>query len=148
MIIRKIDHRAPALMDQLLAVWESSVRATHDFLSESEILRIKGYVPQALTGVAALYGAFDNAGEPLAFMGAQDGVLEMLFVRADCRGQGIGRALAKQAVQDCGVREVTVNEQNPQARDFYEHLGFETYRRSETDAAGDPYPILYMRLNL
>ena len=30
---------------ELVRVWESSVRATHLFLSESEIDRIKGYVP-------------------------------------------------------------------------------------------------------
>lgn len=24
-------------------------------------------------------------------------------------------------------------------------MGFETYKRSETDEQGDPYPILYMR---
>ena len=32
----------------LLQVWEDSVRATHLFLSEAEILRIRQYVPQAV----------------------------------------------------------------------------------------------------
>lgn len=39
---------------ELVRVWESSVRATHLFLSESEIERIKGYVPQALRQVQHL----------------------------------------------------------------------------------------------
>ena len=39
---------------ELVRVWESSVRATHLFLSESEIDRIKGYVPQALRQVQHL----------------------------------------------------------------------------------------------
>ena len=47
---------------------------------------------------------------------------------------------------DCGVREVTVNEQNPQAVGFYQHMGFEVYKRTETDEQGGPYPLLYMRL--
>lgn len=32
------------------------------------------------------------------------------------------------------------------ARDFYEHLGFKVYKRSELDEQGNPYPILYMKL--
>ena len=44
------------------------------------------------------------------------------------------------------VNELTINEQNPQARGFYEHFGFEVYKRSELDEQGNPYPILYMKL--
>ena len=39
-----------------------------------------------------------------------------------------------------------MNEQNPQAVDFYAHFGFQTYRRTERDEEGDPSPLLYMRL--
>lgn len=46
---------------ELVRVWESSVRATHLFLSESEIDRIKGYVPQALRQVRHLL--VDSAGK-------------------------------------------------------------------------------------
>ncbi len=42
------------MIDRLLTVWEDSVRATHLFLSDNEIKRIKEYVPQALSGVAHL----------------------------------------------------------------------------------------------
>ena len=49
-------------------------------------------------------------------------------------------------IEQYGVREVTVNEQNPQAVDFYAHFGFRTYRRTERDEEGGPYPLLYMRL--
>ena len=36
--------------------------------------------------------------------------------------------------------------QNPNAKGFYEHLGFRVYKRSETDEQGNSYPILYMKL--
>lgn len=39
-----------------------------------------------------------------------------------------------------------MNEQNPQAVGFYEHLGFTVYQRTACDEAGDPYPLLYLRL--
>ncbi|MFR7392717.1 MAG: GNAT family N-acetyltransferase [Anaerostipes hadrus] len=44
------------------------------------------------------------------------------------------------------MKEVTVNEQNPQAVGFYEHMGFITYKRTDHDEEGNPYPLLYMRL--
>ena len=53
--------------------------------------------------------------------------------------------MLRYAVQAYGVSEVSVNEQNPQAVGFYEHLGFRTYRRTDRDEQGRPYPILYMR---
>ena len=45
-----------------------------------------------------------------------------------------------------GVKQLTVNEQNPQAIGFYEHLGFKVYKRTDNDEQGNPYPLLYMRL--
>ena len=41
MRIYEVEDRSPELMEALLAVWESSVRATHLFLSDSEIHSIK-----------------------------------------------------------------------------------------------------------
>ena len=39
-----------------------------------------------------------------------------------------------------------VNEQNPQARGFYERMGFRVEGRSPVDDAGRPFPQLHMRL--
>lgn len=68
-------------------MWEGSVRATHHFLTEDEIMRIKEYVPMAIDGTEHLLAA----------------------------------------------------EQNPQATGFYEHKGFVTVRRSDTDGQGVIY---------
>ena len=136
--------RNSRLIDSLLDVWERSVRATHLFLQDAQVEAIKTYVPQALRGVERLVVA--EAARPVAFMGAQAGRLEMLFVAPEQRGRGLGRRLLGLAVRDCGVRELTVNEQNPQAVGFYEHMGFAAYKRTDLDEQGDPYPLLYMRL--
>ena len=137
--------RAPRL-PALLQVWEASVRATHHFLSDAEVKQIREYVPQALTGVTHLFVAESKTGVPVAFMGTEDGRLEMLFLSPDERGKGLGRQLLEYGIREQGVREVTVNEQNPQAVGFYEHMGFETYQRTDHDEEGNPYPLLYMKL--
>ena len=144
MKIYEVTARTPHLTAELLTVWEASVRATHLFLSDAEILQIKEYVPQALQGIAHLIVA-DDAGAAVGFMGIEDGRLEMLFLSPAARGQGLGRRLLEYGITRYGVRELTVNEQNPQAVGFYEHMGFATYRRTETDEQGGPYSILYMR---
>ena len=140
------EERDDSLVKHLVEVWERSVRATHLFLTEEDILRIKEYVPLALGSVASLMVAMDGEA-PVAFMGVQDGVLEMLFIDPSYRGKGLGRQMLGIGVRDCNARELSVNEQNPQAVGFYEHLGYEVFKRTEYDEQGDPFPLLYMRLS-
>ena len=140
-----VSDRTPELIERLVVVWERSVRATHEFLSEEEIAEIKPFVPQAVAGVETLVVA-ERDDEPVGFMGVQDGRLEMLFLDPEARGRGLGRQLLEHGISRLDVTELTVNEQNPQAVGFYEHLGFKTYRRTELDEEGRPYPLLYMRL--
>lgn len=147
MRIYEVHNRTPELINSLLSVWEASVRATHLFLSESEILNIKEYVPAALSGVAHLIAAEDETGVPVAFMGVEDGSLEMLFIAAEARGKGLGRQLIEKGINDYSVNRLAVNEQNPLARGFYEHMGFEVYKRTDLDEQGNPYPLLYMKLS-
>ena len=144
MQIVEVKNRTPDLINQLLEVWENSVRATHLFLSDSEIKSIKKYVPQALNGIAHLVIANNGKGCAAAFMGIEDGTLEMLFISPEERGKGLGRRLIQYGIENYAVRRLAVNEQNPQAREFYEHMGFQVYKRTELDEQGNPYPLLYM----
>lgn len=137
--------RTQKLIEQLLKVWESSVRATHLFLSESEIENIKQYVPQALNEVAYLAVMADENNIPIAFMGIENNKLEMLFVSDDERGKGFGTKLIQYGIEKYLINELAVNEQNPNAKRFYEHNGFQVYKRTETDEQGNPYPLLYMK---
>ena len=144
MKIYEVNERPNILLQELLQVWERSVRATHLFLSDEEVKAIKNYVPQALSGIAHLLVAENEAGTPVAFMGVEDGVLEMLFIAPEERGQGLGKQLIRCGIENYGVERLAVNEQNPQAKGFYEHMGFKVYKRTETDEQGNPYPLLYM----
>lgn len=143
--IRKED-RTSLLVEQLLDVWERSVRETHLFLSDREIGEIKKFVPAALTAVPDLIVETNTEGTPIAFMGIDGGKLEMLFLAPEERGRGLGRKLLEYGITEYGVKELTVNEQNPQAKGFYEHMGFQVRERSEVDEQGNPYPILFMEL--
>ncbi len=143
MRIYEIQKRNPLQMKEFLRVWEDSVRATHLFLSDDEVKRIKKYVPYALENVEHLIAA--EAENLVAFMGIQNKRLGMLFVAPEERGKGIGKQLLQYGFRTYGIREVTVNEQNQQAVGFYEYMGFETYKRSDLDEQGGPYPLLYMK---
>ena len=80
-------------------------------------------------------------------MGIEDHRLEMLFLSQKEREKGLGKQLLLYGIQNYGIEELTVNEQNPQAVGFYEHMGFETYKRTDMDEEGNPYLLLYMKRN-
>ena len=145
MKIVEVNERTTDLIKGLLEVWENSVRATHLFLSDSEIQSIKKYVPQALNEVLHLLIAEDESGRAVAFMGVEAGSLEMLFIAPEERGRGLGKRLIQYGIKNYSVEKLTVNEQNPQAKGFYEHMGFQVYKRTDLDEQGNPYPLLYMR---
>ena len=87
-IMEAID-RNPTLTGQLLEVWESSVKATHLFLSEEEIENIKNYVPQAIQEIPYLIIAVNEHQVPVGFMGIAEQHLEMLFISDEERGKGL-----------------------------------------------------------
>ena len=145
MKITEVKSRTPDLLNQLLEVWESSVRATHLFLSGDEVKSIKEYVPQALNGIAHLMISEDESSRIVAFLGIEDGSLEMLFVAPEDHGKGLGKRLIQYGIEYYAVERLAVNEQNPQAKGFYEHMGFHVYKRTDLDEQGNPYPLLYMR---
>ena len=145
MEIKEINNRDESLIKQLYQVWESSVRSTHLFLSEADIASISRYIPLAIKKIPILVIAIE-ANQPIAFMGVDADKIEMLFVDSRNRGNGVGKKLVMEAIDHYKVNEVCVNEQNPQAQGFYEHVGFVVYRRSDLDEQGNPIPILYMHL--
>ena len=147
MRIVEIEKRTPILIKQLLKIWESSVRETHLFLSDNEIKRIADYVPLALNNINHLVIVEDDNYQPVAFMGIEKERLEMLFVAPHEMKKGLGKSLIQFGIKNYQLKELTVNEQNPQAKGFYEHFGFHVYKRTETDEQGNPYPLLYMKLD-
>ncbi len=93
MEIIEIKERSALLMEQLLWVWESSVRATHLFLSENEIEGIKKYVPQALKEIPHLFIVENENQIPVGFMGIIEQHLEMLFICDEERGKRLRKRI-------------------------------------------------------
>ena len=132
-------------MDALTALWERSVRATHDFLAPEDVAFFRRMVrEEALPGVEELYVVRDAENGFAAFAGVEADRLEMLFVAPAARGKGLGRELVEYVTSHCGVRRVDVNEQNAQAAGFYARMGFRVVSRSAADPSGRPYPILHL----
>jgi putative acetyltransferase len=133
--------------DTLVALWERSVRATHDFLTEDDIDALRPLVREALGDEALeLWVLVERADVPVGFMGLADNDIAALFLEPADRGQGAGRRLVTHAQQlRGGSLTVDVNEQNPAARGFYEALGFVVVGRSPLDGEGRPFPLLHMR---
>ena len=135
-------------MDEILEVWESAVRATHLFLNEKDIVALKPIVKEGVSYVNTLTCVRDEEGIIQAFMGTQEDKIEMLFVRDEYRGKGIGKGFIEYAIHDLKVKYVDVNEENIQGIAFYKHMGFEIFQRSELDNQGNPFPIIHMKLTI
>lgn len=128
----------------LQAVWESSVRATHHFLQEKDIVGLRPAVQQGLAQVPRLAVVLVQQ-QPVGFIGAAEDKVEMLFIAPDQRGCGRGRQMMQFAMEQWGCTMVDVNEQNEQGVGFYQHLGFEVVGRSALDEQGNPFPILHLK---
>ena len=133
--------------DALLQIWLRSVRATHGFLSDSDIEFYLPLVRAALApGVLELWVLSSADGTPVGFMGMLGNRIEALFLEPHYRRQGGGRRLVEHARGLHDELALDVNEQNPDARRFYESCGFVVEGRSELDGTGRPFPLLHMRL--
>ena len=141
--IKRIQPIDPRTQNDLMAIWESAVAATHSFLTKKEITELIPEVKEALIEVELLYGYYDPT--LIGFIGIEKEKVEMLFIDAASRGKGIGTKLLQYALGDGHVRFIDVNEENEKALGFYQHMGFQIIGRSETDEQGNPYPILHLK---
>ncbi|WP_394200349.1 GNAT family N-acetyltransferase [Shewanella waksmanii] len=141
-----VENVLPENYAELLNVWENSVRATHDFITEEDIAFFKPIIIEQAFPAVTLKCVKNATGSILGFVGTHDAKIEMLFILNSARGQGVGKVLLQYAIKELGATKVDVNEQNPQAVGFYQHMGFKVVSRSPLDDMGKPFPILHMTL--
>lgn len=130
---------------RIMKIWESSVKATHDFLKEEDFNYFKEVIPKNYLPHLDVYLIVEND-EAKGFASVAEGNLEMLFIHNDARGKGYGKKLYQFMKDKTGLTKVDVNEQNSQAIGFYEKLGFRPIGRSEKDGSGKDYPLIHMSL--
>ncbi len=135
---------APSEYPEVMRVWEASVRATHHFLKEEDILLFRRLIPEQYLDAVRLFAVRDTSATILGFLGVSDDNIEMLFIHPDVRGKGIGSTLLHYAIKELHLSKVDVNEQNEQAVGFYRRMGFTIAGRSERDGTGKPYPLLHL----
>lgn len=129
-----------------MALWERSVRATHQFLTEDDVVGLRPFVADELASDAYEWWVLELPdGRLVGLLGYAMDTIEGLFVDPDLRGNGIGTALVAHAQgMAAGALRVDVNEENDAAITFYHRLGFVVTGRSPTDGAGRPFPILHL----
>jgi putative acetyltransferase len=103
----------------IIELWELYVRASHLFLPEDYLQRIKKLLPSILEAVKLFVHLENDQKTITGFLGVTDEKIEMLFIHPDKRGQGIGT---------------------------YKKIGYEVVGRTEVDGLGKPFPLLQMAL--
>jgi putative acetyltransferase len=131
--------------DQVLDVWEKSVLATHNFLSQADFKSIKEIVKTIDFNAFEVYCLVLN-NEVEGFLGVAEQKVEMLFISPEYIGKGFGKELLLFAINELKADKVDVNEQNESAVEFYKKFGFKTYERTDKDDQGKEYPLLRMKL--
>lgn len=130
----------------LLELWERSVRATHHFLAEADIVALRPLVATELSGDTVDWWVLDSGDGPIGFLGYTPGTIEGLFIDPDHTGRGAGKLLVQHAQSlSTEALAVDVNEQNEAALRFYEAVGFVIAGRSPTDTGGRPFPLLHLK---
>ncbi len=66
--IKPLAERNEKALSRLLAIWESAVRNTHDFLSERDILEIKPEVLRGIMTVKHVFCCCDDSGAQQGFI--------------------------------------------------------------------------------
>ncbi len=133
------------LIEILCEIWLDYMKATHPFLNEWHISNLLGYIKEKILVAEHLLVMYDESSAARGFVVVEDKKIEVLALRAICRGKGYDAFLVDLATDDFGVNEVDVYEKNTAGKEFYESLGYKQIRRSETDIANNPKPILHLQ---
>lgn len=132
--------------DSIITLWEASVRATHHFIREEDILYYRPLIRNEYLKSVSLYAIRTPENAIAGFMGISGPNLEMLFIHPDHFRKGFGKILLQHAIVALNASKVAVNEDNREALHFYQKFNFKVVGRSETDSAGKKYPLLHLEL--
>ena len=130
--------------EEIIKVWEESIRVTHHFLGEEYLQEIKSLIPSTLQQVK-VYAWREKDGRIKGFTGIGNQKMEMLFIHPSYFGRRLGTQLTNFCIHSLNVDEVDVNEQNEPAVHFYAKMGYRLVGRNEVDSQGKPFAILHLK---
>ncbi|WP_456698468.1 GNAT family N-acetyltransferase [Aeromicrobium sp. P5_D10] len=123
--------------DTLTDVWERAARSTHGFMTDDEFTEMRPFIRDSFLPSMDVW-LVEIDGAAVAFVGARDDHIELLYIDPDFHGQGIGTRL----IQHVGATSVEVYADNTAGLAFYRSRGFTETARRERDAVGRPYPMV------
>ena len=118
-------------LDEVMQIWLEGNLQAHDFIAPEYWRQNYNYVKKILSQ-STVYVYED--GQIKGFIGMQDDFIAGIFVRQDCRGQGVGRQLLDFVKGQKHRLQLTVYEKNTSAVKFYTQNGFITIS-DQTDPA-------------
>ena len=133
-----------AQFEELAAIWEASVLATHGFLRDADFAALKSEVPEIYLPSLEELWLCGIRGKLAGFLGCDGPCVEMLFVAPEFFRMGVGRKLLAHARELHGPLSVSVNRDNRGALQFYLRNGFSLIGASPLDGQGRPYPVLHL----
>lgn len=139
--------RTPALLDALCALWEASVRESHPFLRQAQILRLRPAVRETLAGLPHL-SVLRLGGRPAGMIGLDGERIVFFLLEPESTGRGYGRKLLESIRELPAGREICLFEENVRGRMICEHFGFRPILRREQDGPGADHPVLTLRRDL
>ncbi|MEG0685848.1 MAG: GNAT family N-acetyltransferase [Erysipelotrichales bacterium] len=126
----------------VLEIWYKSIKATHIFLKEEDIIFFRNEIPKFL-GYVDLLLWYDEE-QIIGFSGTKEDELEMLFLDPSYIGMQYGSRILQWLIANKSITKIGVNEANTNAYKFYNKHGFTIVSRSDLDGFGKPYPILHL----
>lgn len=131
---------------RLYEIWYDAFGVSHSFISPDDMADIEYMVRHDYLPGKSFWVAVKGDDRAVGFMRLDGSHVDSLFVHPEKCKQGVGRALLSHAYSLSHELSVEVNEQNLEARSFYEHMGFVQVGWTATDAGGRPYPLLMLHL--
>ena len=139
----------PSMLPAMLEIWEDSVRASHFFLKDNDIVEIKEEVKGDFAFLQNILVA-KVEGEFAGFIGVSEKMIEMLFASPKFFNLGLGKRLILEACNAFFAKQdeilVDCNEQNERGLKFYQKLGFKQLGRSEKDSSGRDFAIIHFSI--
>lgn len=130
--------------DALTDVWERAVTTTHAFLTADDVAAMRPHVRDGLLPSMDVWAVEDD-GELVAFVGAHDDHVRLLYVDPARHGRGLGSRLLDVAQGERASLRVSVYARNPVGLAFYRSRGFVETGRGTDDLGAGPLETIDLR---